>query len=188
MSKPKDFYWESLARSITEIQTHARSSKFSCAHQPLINIPLENVVLDELHLILWITGVCTYCMSNKKVSFKKCTEHHTLSIYMRVILIFFDFTDKLTTNLVMEMQDWDREDNLNKRPIDRTNMHMDSLIKAINSCGVSFNVWQKMDGNGRESGLLDFTSLMGSDMKLLLQKLPSKLENVVNPETRGNCD
>ncbi|CAB3983391.1 Hypothetical predicted protein [Paramuricea clavata] len=146
MSKPKDFYWESLARSITEIQTHARSSKCSCAHQPLINIPLENVVLDELHLMLRIT-------------------------------------DKLTTNLVMEMQDWDREDNLNKRPIDRTNMHMDSLIKAINSCGVSFNVWQKMDGNGRESGLLDFTSLMGSDKKLLLQKLPSKLENVVKPET-----
>ena len=62
---------------------------------------------------------------------------------------------------------------------------MNSLIAAINSCGVTFNVWSKMDGNGRDSGLLDFNSLMGSDKKLLLKKLLAKLENVVRPETRS---
>ena len=93
------------------------------------------------------------------------------------------FTDKLTKNLVMEMYDWDREDSLNKLPMERANTRMDNLIKVINSCGVSFNVWQKMDANGRESGLQDYTSLMGSNKKLLLQKLPSKLGDVVKPET-----
>ena len=93
------------------------------------------------------------------------------------------FTDKLTKNLVMEMYDWDREDSINKLPMERANTRMDNLIKVINSCGVSFNVWQKMDANGRESGLQDYTSLMGSNKKLLLQKLPSKLGDVVKPET-----
>ena len=60
MSKPKDFYWGSLGRSINEIKLHAKGSKFSCAHQPLVNIPLQNVVLDELHLMLRITGQCLY--------------------------------------------------------------------------------------------------------------------------------
>ena len=82
----------------------------------------------------------------------------------------------------MEMYDWDREDSINKLPMERANTHMDNLIKVINSCGVSFNVWQKMDANGRESGLQDYTSLMGSNKKLLLQKLPSKLGDVVKPE------
>ena len=81
------------------------------------------------------------------------------------------------------MNDWDKEDCLDKRPSWKTNGHMNSLIAAINSCGVTFNVWSKMDGNGRDSGLLNFTSLMGSDKKLLLKKLPAKLENVVRPET-----
>ena len=60
MSKPKDFYWGSLGRSINEIKLHAKGSKFSCAHQPLVNIPLQNVVLDELHLMLRITGQCLH--------------------------------------------------------------------------------------------------------------------------------
>ncbi len=50
MSKPKDHYWGDIARSIDLIKEWAKSNKFSCQHQPLINIPLENVVLDELQV------------------------------------------------------------------------------------------------------------------------------------------
>ena len=32
------------------------NEQFSCVHPPLLNIPLENVVLDEMHLMLRITG------------------------------------------------------------------------------------------------------------------------------------
>ena len=57
MSKPKDFYWEQhTSRKIGNFAEWARQKKYSCAHPPLLNIPLENVVVDELHLMLRITG------------------------------------------------------------------------------------------------------------------------------------
>jgi len=62
---------------------------------------------------------------------------------------------------------------------------MQDLVKAIVSCGVSFSVWEKQDADGKGSGLYDFTSLMGSDKKLLLQHLPAKLKGVVKPDV---CD
>ena len=56
MSKPMDFYWGDMARSLDNIRECANSNKLSCAHQPLIDISLQNVVLDELHLMLRVTG------------------------------------------------------------------------------------------------------------------------------------
>ena len=58
-------------------------------------------------------------------------------------------------------------------------------MHAIRSCGISFNVWEKRDANGRGSGIYDFTSCMGTDKKLLLKKLPSKLKGAITPDT---CD
>ena len=57
MSKPEDHYWQDhIVRTLQQIRECARSQKFSCAHQPLLDIPLENVILDELHLMLRVTG------------------------------------------------------------------------------------------------------------------------------------
>lgn len=57
MSKPKGYYWENnIARSIGNFAEWARQNKFSCAHPPLLNIPLQNVIVDELHLMLRVTG------------------------------------------------------------------------------------------------------------------------------------
>lgn len=44
-------------------------------------------------------------------------------------------------------------------------------------------VWEKLNADGRGSGVYDFTSLMGTDKKILLEKLPSKLYTVTSPET-----
>ena len=44
-------------------------------------------------------------------------------------------------------------------------------------------MWEKLNGDGKGSGLYDFTSLMGSDKKLLLKKLPENLQGVMRPET-----
>ena len=57
MSKPEDFCWGDLARTLNKLKEWATRSKFSCEHQPLIDIKLENVVLDELHLMLHVTGM-----------------------------------------------------------------------------------------------------------------------------------
>jgi hypothetical protein len=57
MSKPIDFYWtEQFARTLAHILECAKSNMFSCKHRQLIRISLQNVVLDELHLMLRVTG------------------------------------------------------------------------------------------------------------------------------------
>ena len=91
--------------------------------------------------------------------------------------------DKLTENLITNAMEWDKKDNLNKPPSQRTSKHLNDLVGAITSCGVSFNVWEKMDGDGKGSGIYDFTSLMGSDKKVLLTNLPDKLGGIIQPET-----
>jgi hypothetical protein len=91
--------------------------------------------------------------------------------------------DKLTRNLIMDTIEWDKKDNLDKPPIQRQNKHQDDLLKAIRSCGVTFNIWGKQNADGKGSGLYDFTSLMGSDKKLLLKTLPNKLATIIKPET-----
>jgi hypothetical protein len=92
-------------------------------------------------------------------------------------------TDKLTDNLITEALNRDKADNHDKAPCDRTSTHLDNLVNAIRSCGISFNVWEKPDANGRGSGIYDFTSLMSTDKRLLLEKLPTKLNGVITPAT-----
>jgi hypothetical protein len=57
MSKPENYYSEKpIARTLEEIRKCALKQSCSCVHQPLLNVPLDNIVLDELHLMLRITG------------------------------------------------------------------------------------------------------------------------------------
>ena len=44
-------------------------NSFSCEHKPLLNVPLCNIVLDELHLMFRVTGsvlfaVCDFAPSH----------------------------------------------------------------------------------------------------------------------------
>lgn len=89
----------------------------------------------------------------------------------------------LTKNLVADAIDWDNTTNILKAPSKRSNTNLDQLKEAINSCGVCFNVWEKKNADGKGSGHYDFTSLMGSDKKLLLENHPSKLEGIIKADT-----
>ena len=95
----------------------------------------------------------------------------------------YSHADVLTKNLVTAAIAWDKEDNFNKRPCDRTNMHLESLIEAVNSCGVCFHVWEKKNADGGGSGIYEFTSLVGTDKKILLKYLPDKLEGVIKADS-----
>lgn len=58
MTKPQDYYLgENITRTLEKVKDCAKKNKCSCVHQPLLDIPLENVVLDELHLMLRVTGL-----------------------------------------------------------------------------------------------------------------------------------
>lgn len=79
--------------------------------------------------------------------------------------------------------EWDKEDNHNKPPSMRKSSHLDALVQAINSCGVCFSVWEKKNADGKGTATYDYTSLMGSDKKLLIERLPAKLKGVLKPQT-----
>ncbi|XP_022808035.1 uncharacterized protein LOC111345047 [Stylophora pistillata] len=61
MSKPDNFYdKDPIRRTLQEIKQFATKSKgenYCCVHQPLLNIPLDHIILDELHLMLRVTDV-----------------------------------------------------------------------------------------------------------------------------------
>ena len=58
MSKPEHYYCQPpMCRTLSDIKKCASKQELSCVHQPLVDIPLENVVLDELHLMLRVTGI-----------------------------------------------------------------------------------------------------------------------------------
>ena len=57
MSKPHNYYWEiPLVRSLEDILNCVRNQTYSCVHRPLLNIEVPNIVPDELHLMLRVTG------------------------------------------------------------------------------------------------------------------------------------
>ena len=84
--------------------------------------------------------------------------------------------------MVESAVNWDKEANFNKPPSQRSTLYIDSLVAVFNSCGVCFKVWEKTNADGKGNGLYDFTSLMAKDKKLLLQNLPYKLHELVQPE------
>ena len=63
MSKPEEEYTCSQKHSLETLRTAAAStgrsgrSRMGSLHPPLLNIPLDRVVLDELHLLLRIFDV-----------------------------------------------------------------------------------------------------------------------------------
>ena len=90
---------QSLNRHAT---LHAATEKFGVKNPPLLNIALDHVLLDELHLLLCITDV-------------------------------------LLRNIIMMMVKFDRNGP-------STN-HLQSLVKAVRECGISFSVWETKEEN-----------------------------------------
>lgn len=57
------------------------------------------------------------------------------------------------------------------------------MIDTIQSCGVSFQVREKKNADGKKSGKYDWTSLMGNDKKKLMNYLPDKMIEFLKLET-----
>lgn len=91
----------------------------------------------------------------------------------------------LLTNLLEEVLEWDKTEDARKKRGEKKGIHRDKLQSVIRSCGVSFDIWEKSNADGKGSGSFDFTSLLGNDKEQLLRELPSKLSNVLYPTTSG---
>lgn len=58
MTKPEQYYNQPpLALSLEQVKKYAESDEFGCKYMPLLEIPLSNIVLDELHLLLRVTDI-----------------------------------------------------------------------------------------------------------------------------------
>ena len=88
----------------------------------------------------------------------------------------------------MEVMDHDSHNDLLKTNQEPKGIFLDKLIKCINDLGIPFSVWEKVNADGRGSGMYDWSSLVGSDKKKLLYKLPEQRENddILFPETKSN--
>lgn len=67
MSKPHNYYWsDDMKRTILEMKElslKTGNDNFGCNHPPLLNVPLKNIVPDELHLMLRVTGIYVMCIT-----------------------------------------------------------------------------------------------------------------------------
>ena len=146
-------------------------------HYTYFNKPQMSRSLEEMH------AMCTkskenYCCHQPPL-FNIDLDHvvpDELHLLLRV-------TDILTGNLVLECIDWDKEEEIDCPRGSVRGFHLQKLIEMVRSCGVSFDVWEKRDADGKSSGQHDWTSLMGSDKKRLLAELPQKMAAILHPET-----
>ena len=114
--------------------------------KPLLNIELNHVIPDELHLMLRITDVLIESLIRTVTAYDRQqhhrqrmrSHHHTRQGAYEVL------------NGAM----------------------LQNLIRTINTCGVQFRVWED---KGEDTGL-SWTSLMGGDKLKLLKALPDKLD------------
>lgn len=95
-------------------------------------------------------------------------------------------TDRLTGNLIKEVMERDSNEDIYKKKKEDKGKYLGNLIKLINNTGVTFNVWEKTNADGKGSGMYDWTSLLGSDKKTLMKTLPRLLEtnDILFPETK----
>ena len=63
-----------------------------------------------------------------------------------------------------------------KMMVDTGGVTLQQLSQGINSCGVTFSIWERKDARGGGSGSMDWTSLMGDEKKEIASTLPFKLD------------
>ena len=109
MSMDEEVYCQEKARSLSSLKSDSQhstrhcSKHLGCIHPPLLNIELDNIVVDELHLMLRVGDVL-----------------------LRNLILYADSRDHAS-------REHRGEDANNLRQLER----------AIRSCGVSFQIWQK---------------------------------------------
>lgn len=101
------------------------------------------------------------------------------------LYLMMRITDRLTDCIITEVMERDsKSDFLKKRK--EKGIYLKRLITTINSLGITFSVWEKTNADGKGSGTYDWTSVIGSGKKKLLQLLPSQRQekDVIFPETK----
>lgn len=142
------FHEDDQKRTLEEIKNlcQKKGDNFGCIHPPLINIDLDHVVPDELHLLLRIT-------------------------------------DRLLENIIDEILERDSITDFNKPKGSPKGLLLQHFVNDVNDLGITFSTWYKKNADGSRSNILEYTSCVGAQKKLLLRKLPSILAKYLYPDT-----
>lgn len=112
----------------------------------------------------------------------RCAWHDCVSFLTRTKLFNFHSPNKLLQNVIDEVLERDAVEDFSKTRAQTKGINISKLFKAINSLEISFSIWNK-NADGSESQMKEFTSLLGSQKKKLLNRLCSKLSEVIYPDT-----
>ena len=76
-------------------------------------------------------------------------------------------TDRLMENLISDVLDLDAKEKVGaiEKVIGTQTSHLNCLVKAIQKCGVTSKVWEARDGNGKGTGKVECSSLVGTEKK-----------------------
>ena len=80
----------------------------------------------------------------------------------------------------------DSQADISKARGEKKGVYLDTLVNTIKGIGISFSIWEKKNADGKGSGSYDWTSLIDSDKKKLMELLPAQLEekDILFPETK----
>lgn len=123
------------------------NGKYCNEKKALLNVELDHIIPDELHLLLRITDVLVEALVSTVVAHDHL-EHHRQQMHCR------HRTRRAALNVLQGTM-------------------LQNLVAAISACGIQFHVWQ----DKRDGAVLSWTSLMGGEKIKLLKNLPDKLES-----------
>lgn len=102
------------------------------------------------------------------------------SVVIDELHLFMRIFDILIRNLIYELINGDRRARDRRSLTDTPSLK--KLETIISGFGVTFRVWEKREASGKPSGIYDWTSLKGSDMKKVLQSLPSHFNSLLRAD------
>ena len=83
--------------------------------------------------------------------------------------LHFSVLDILERNLILNAINRDLSEDKHKKSNEPKGVNLQNLATAINSCEVTFSVWEKLDVNGKKSTKPEWTSLVGDEKKKLIK-------------------
>ena len=92
-------------------------------------------------------------------------------------------TDRLLENIINEILERDSIADFNKPKGSPKGLLLQNFVKDVNDLGITFSTWYKKNADGYRSNILEYTSCVRAQKKLLLCKLPSILAKYLYPDT-----
>ena len=179
---------------------HVFGATFQKRRGTIIDHYYNNILVSNTYLCRWDVSA-DQCQYRSLTSLLKCSQlslskpakdrlgsqHPPLfhvdpqDVVLDELHLLLRITDVLIRNLIIEMVRQDKKESVMRG---ESKKHLTSFVKAVRSCGVSFDVWETRDSDGKSLGKFEWTALPSRDKKQLLEQLPSKLR-VLLPEDVG---